>query len=270
MSVFHAAADETDLSGGRRMIGGFYAPALDWTDHFTPAWDSRVLAPRGAVPIPYLHMVDINRPSWRKSHGVTYDSAGKRLNNAAFIVASLGTLRFVTSQVDATHFSRVCAGLKIRTEVNAGKQIAAKKVVADFMAGMMFIHRVLHDVREAHPDANKVDFYFEENNGVTDVLKMCEPGIKSATSKLGYGELMGEITPVSKQFIPVQAADFACWHLQRLASRKADSYDVARYQRIASRVCHHFEWTNEGITSFAERARVNAVDFKTGLPLKKP
>ena len=59
------------------------------------AWQERVL---DAEPkIPFLHITDIRDPDWCKEHGMTWDQAQDRMDEAALVINRMGSLYPITT-----------------------------------------------------------------------------------------------------------------------------------------------------------------------------
>ena len=92
MAVFVSASDE---NGDNRefFFGGLLAPVDDWSRHFAPAWQERVLD--GPPCIPYLHMTEIRSRQFREQHGISRLRADQRIDEAIAIISQLGNIRAI-------------------------------------------------------------------------------------------------------------------------------------------------------------------------------
>lgn len=107
MTVFQAAGDESDgeKQRGAFVYGGYVARTLEWIESFAPAWEERVLNANPSIP--YLHMVDMRSPKWRAKHGITYDQAERRIDEASRVLGSSGFLHPVRTILDGGVFRDV-------------------------------------------------------------------------------------------------------------------------------------------------------------------
>ena len=105
MAVFVAASDE---SGGSTHLSdfqctGWLAPENDWLRFFGPAWQEHVLD--GPPKIPYLHVTEMRSRAWREKHGLTRRDAENRLDEAAGVIASTGSLYPLTVKISGHYFA---------------------------------------------------------------------------------------------------------------------------------------------------------------------
>lgn len=260
MAVFVAAGDESDgaKQEGYFLYGGFVAPIRDWIDWFAPAWEERVLyvEPR----IPYLHMVEIRSESWRNRYGLTETQAERRVDEAARVIRSMGSLQLLTTWIDGGHFRSVFKGARIARK---GPQAGAYSFDPDYVGFLGFAYNAIEYVAEHYPDAEKVDFVVERKKKVSHYVPNYLAMLKEFMEKEGRVDLVnliGEVTPGEKERVPLQAADMAMWHIRRSRSRESDSQDERRLNVMFEGRSHTFnEVPQDGVEAIARRAveRIN-------------
>lgn len=258
MAVFLAASDETSTHDGRGNLfsGGFIAPTMDWTEHFTPAWEERVL---NRVPrIPYLHMTSIRSRSWRAKYGLSGIEAERRVESAIDVIDSMGSLFLISARMNEGLWRDLYKHFGIVRENS--RQVAVDRMPADMQSFFGFVTVALQYGVEN--DAEKVDFIVERKDGVTQVLSDMFERLRVNYPELGapeYAAIMGELIPGGKERVPLQAADVACWHIQRQDQGTLDPIDYKRLDRIGSKFGQHFnmkdEWTKR-MAANLERTKV--------------
>ena len=73
--------------------------------------------------------------------------------------------------------------------------------------------------------------------------------------KVGHPELvplLGEFIPGGKDRVPLQAADYLCWHVRRAEAQTMDARDAARWDAIANRKGFSLELPEKSLTKLAE------------------
>jgi hypothetical protein len=246
MAVFLAACDETGTHDGRGNFysGGYMAPTLDWVHHFTPAWEDRVLnrEPR----IPYLHMTSIRSKAWRAKHGISGVEAERRVDSACDVIASTGSLFLITARINEGLWRDRFKSFGIIRENT--KQVAVDRMPPDLQSFFGFVTVALQYGVES--GAEKVDFIIERKHRVTQVLLDMFEKLRGNYPELGepeYAALMGKLVAGGKDHVPLQAADLACWHVQRQDQQMLDPIDYKRMRTIGSKFGQPFhmkdEWT---------------------------
>lgn len=233
MAVFLAAGDESDgpLQRGPFLYGGFVAPVKEWIDSFAPAWEERVL--NLDPPIPFLHMVEIRKSSWRQKYGLTLDQAEQRVEEAARIIGGSGHVSLVKTEFDGGHFRDVFGATKV---IRLGNQPTLYRFEPDFIGFIGFVYAALDYVAQRYPDAEQVDFVVEQKSSVSRNIDQFYETIEDALTVKGRADLVpliGELNPNGdKKRVPLQAADIAMWHLRRRAVGDADRDDMRRLARM--------------------------------------
>jgi hypothetical protein len=211
MAVFIAAADESADQNPRRnfLYGGFAAPVCDWEGCFAEAWNERVLC--GPPALNYLHMTEMMSPAWRKEQGITEWQVDQRLDEAANVIASSGSLVAIIWSAGEEDFNRTVRPFAPR-KVHTGLE------QPDYLAFLAFAFSTLQYLSAWEPSVERVDFWLERNDRVTTRIERFHSLLAPDLSTLGrsdLADLVGELLPVGKDRIPAQAADFLCWHERR-------------------------------------------------------
>jgi hypothetical protein len=252
MAVFIAASDETSGANafGLYHYAGWLAPELDWTRFFTPAWQQRVLD--GPPTIPYLHMTQVRSRKWRAQVGINDADMDERLDEAARVIDTMGSLYPLKLTIDASVY---------RPLYKPHKMLAAsggqKEMQPDFLAFASYAFAVLLHVHLRYPEAEKVDFLVENNSEITKHIHELYKSLPASLNHIGRPELVplvGEFIPGGKERVPLQAADYLCWHSQRNdAQTLSDVRDLRRWNTIASRKGFNLTLTTDLLTILAKK-----------------
>lgn len=233
MAVFVAASDET--SGGNVFsvyhYAGWIAPEPDWTLYFAPAWQERVLD--GPPKIPYLHMTEMRSKAWRNQYGITEADAEERLDEAARVIDQMGSFFPLMFTINGADFNPLYKEHKVIVASGGSKDFQP-----DFLAFIAYAYGVLKYVHDKHPSAEQVDFLVENNSEITKHIYEFYKSMAGALNHIGAPELiplLGRFLPGGKDRVPLQAADYLCWHSRRADSDTLDRRDAARFGTIASR-----------------------------------
>jgi hypothetical protein len=260
VAVFLAASDETSGANAFALYhyAGWIAPVPDWWNYFTPAWQERVLD--GPPKIPYLHMTDMRSRAWREQWHLTETDADERLDEAARVIDTMGSLYPLKLTIDTSIF---------RPLYKPHKMIAAsgaqKDYQPDFLAFTSYALAVLVRVHLKYPDAEKVDFLVENNSDVTKHIYELYKAMPVGLDHIKRPELiplLGEFIPGGKDRVPLQAADYLCWHSQRAeAGTLSDVRDLRRWNTIAQRQGFDLTLDTDLLTdlaqAFTERGKEN-------------
>ena len=233
MAVFLAASDETSGANAFALYhyAGWIAPVPDWWHYFTPVWYERVL--EGPPRIPFLHMTDIRSRAWREKWKLSQLDADDRLDDAALVIDQLGSLYPLKLTIDASIFRPLYKSHKMIAE--SGKVVAYEP---DFFAFMTYAFTVLLYVKEKCPDAERVDFLVENNSEITKHIYHLYKALPESLKLIGKPELVplvGDFIPAGKDRVPLQAADYLCWHSQRAEAGTLDEKDARRWHTISMR-----------------------------------
>ncbi len=254
MAVFVSASDEG--SGANHLcqfeVTGWLAPEEDWYHFFAPAWQFRVLD--GPPRIPYLHVTEIRSKKFRAKYGLTELQADDRLDAAASVIGALGSLYPVRIALDGGLFRQVFASHKLLA-VSGG----VKRYEPDYYAfnayAYAYAYAVLARVKINHPEAEKVDFIVENKAGITKHLSDFYDSMPNALRHIGREDLIplvGEFIPGSKDRVPLQAADFLCWHTQRADAHNLTLQDWRRWVPMANKKGFSFTVTKDLLTGLAD------------------
>jgi len=254
MAVWVAASDET--SGGNKFskyhYAGWLAPERDWYDFFAPAWKERVLD--GPPKIPYLHMTEMRSRAWREKHGITALQVDDRLDLAADLIRQMYSLYPLNITIDGSVFAPLYKKFKVLSKSGHG----AKDFQPDFLAFVSYAYAVLLGVSKKFPEAEKVDFLVENNSEITKHIHELYETLPESLTGVGHPELvplMGEFNPAGKDRVPLQAADYLCWHLRRADAQTLDLRDTARWNTIASRKGFSWEMPKKVLIDLAKAFR---------------
>lgn len=250
MAVFVAASDES--AGKDRddqfVLSGLIARERDWSDIFAPAWQRLVLD--GPPQIPYLHMVDMRSKRWREEQGLSEDDANKRTDAAVEIVARAEFLFPIGLHVSGAEIGRAFSSVQIRRSQNKSTGFAP-----DYLCFLGYSMLALEYVSLVHKDCDKLDFMVEKNGKITDYIRGFHSTLKRSFTQLGRPELarlVGDLIPVGKDRLPVQAADLLCWHTARSRNPSSMSYDdLKRYTSLSQKQGSLAELEQETINELA-------------------
>jgi hypothetical protein len=229
VAVFVCAADESADENPRRNFcyGGFAAPVTDWDGPFLSAWTARVLD--GPPRIPYMHMTDMLTPAWRRKHGLADSDVAPRLTAASEVIGTHKSLMPMCWWVKDDDFKRI---VKQPALANRGLPLADQPDYLMFLALAVSTLDRLH--KDHGAELEKVDFWTECNGKITDHIKRFHAHLPDILRGMGRDDLVpliGELLPVGKGRIPVQAADFLLWHTRRDIAGTLDS-DAARRHHL--------------------------------------
>ena len=250
MAVFLAASDESSGASSFTdfQITGWLAPEQDWYRFFNPAWQERVLD--RSPKIPYLHVTETRSRTWREKHGITRLQANDRLDEASDIIDTMGNLYPVQIKVAGRDFRNLFQQAQFQTASGA-----RKRYEPDFYAFLPYAYAVLCGVKIMFPEAERVDFMVEQKSGITPHMQAFHESLPEALRHIERSDLlsiMGGFIPGSKQDIPLQAADFLCWHSQRAEAGTLDECDARRWNRMARMKGFSFEMTEQLMRPLAE------------------
>lgn len=245
VAVFLAAGDESDhpRQDGVFVYGGYVAPVLDWTNWFTPVWEERVLNQN--PPIDHLHISTMRQAAWQEKNGFTPTQVEYRIDEAVRVIASSGSLHPITTSLDGGHFRRTFKGIKVAKPDD--QQPGTYIVQPDFVGFQGFAINALHWVHAEYPDAERVDFFVERKQGVTHYLEVFREALIDGLQRDGRGHLVrliGGLTPVDKDRVPVQAADLLMWHFRRSEEDCLEPIDLRRWGQLVD----GRPWTRSSVT----------------------
>jgi hypothetical protein len=201
-------------------------------------------------------MSEIWREDWRNEHGVSERQMNMLLDEAARVIRSSGELVPVSFELKRSDYRAILTQpFKKRIKV----------LEPDHLGYLWFAMTELLLLYERYgSEVEKVDFWAEENGRMTKRMHDFHKELPDNLRSIGHDELaplVGEFLPVSKERIPVQAADALAWHT-RNHSRKALNRDgERRYWRMVEggygtnrgRYGHCGEVTHENLRDLADR-----------------
>jgi len=232
MAVFVSASDES--AGKNRqdqfIFAGLIASERDWAEIFSPAWQRLVLD--GPPSIPYLHMTEMRRKSWREEQGLLVEEAERRIDEAIAVIEAAKFLFPIGVKVSGADMCEQFMPFRIKSPKRKGVVFEP-----DFLAFLGYAMMALDFVSKENKDCEKLDFWVEQNGKITDYIKDFHADLNRAFTELGrpdLAKLVGELLPVGKERMPVQAADVLCWHTARAQNPgKMDQPSYRRYERLS-------------------------------------
>jgi hypothetical protein len=268
MAVFLAASDEASGANAFTLChyAGWVAPEPDWSQFFTPAWQERVLD--GPPKIPYLHMTEMRSRAWRAKWGITELDVDDRLDEAARVIDTMGSVYPFKLTIDSGIFRPLYKPHKMI--VASGAQ---KTFQPDFLAFTSYVYAVLSQVYLKYPDAEKVDFLLENNSEITKHIYELYKTMPVALNHIERPELiplLGEFIPGGKERVPLQAADYLCWHSQRAeAQTLSDERDLRRWNTIAQRKGFNLTLPTDVLTALAQAFTEHGKENETTHGIRK-
>src|SRR6266446_3021519 len=250
MTVFLAASDESSgaNSSSDFQCTGWLAPEQDWSQFFNPAWQERVL---DALPkIPYLHVTEMRSRAWREKYGLSASDAANRLDEAASIIATMGSLYPLKIKIGGSLFRKLFQNTQF--QVASGGR---KRYEPDYNTFLTYAYAVLCHVKIKFLDAERVDFLVEQKSGVTKHSQEFFDTLPNSLHHIGRSDLIplvGTFTPGSKEQIPLQAADFLCWHSQRADAGTLVDSDIRRWNPMARKKGFSFDVSDDLMTTLAD------------------
>lgn len=263
MAVFVSVSDES--SGANHLSDfqctGWLAPEHDWSQFFAPAWQERVLD--GPPKIQYLHVTEMRSRAWREKNGITRLDAENRLDQAAHIIATMGSLYPVKIKVAGPLFRKLFEPHQLKA-ASGGR----KRYEPDYYAFVTYVYAVLCRVKIKFPEAEKVDFIVERKSTITRHIQEFYDSLPEALKRLGREDLVplfGNFISATKEHISLQAADFLCWHSQRGDAGKLESCDIRRWNPMANKTGFNFSVPDELMTALAEAFQAKGADEPTDI-----
>lgn len=235
MAVFVSASDESDGGKVRTTFwhGGWVMQEPDWIQYFVPAWQERILDAHPAIP--FLHMTDIRNPEWRQEHGLSWLQAQDKLDEAAAIIDTMGSLYPLATNMSGGVFLDAHGKKKVVENV---ARTRGARFLPDHFAFNTYVFSVLKYVHTKHPGTEKVDFEVEHKKGVFEKMKQYYDCFAESLLELGAPELakyLGKLIPGGKERVPLQAADMLCWHASRAELGTLRGRDLNRAATLLKR-----------------------------------
>jgi hypothetical protein len=247
LAVFVAYSDESGVAdpGGDFLVAGYVAHEDEWP-WVASSWQQRVLD--GPPRIPYLHMTDIRREAWRNQHGISFNDAEERVNEAVRVMRSTGSLYAISSVMRHSDLIDIFS----HDDFKRSKRKTARGLdEPDYLCFLGYAAFVLGKIYQKHPEVEKINFIVSRKKGITEHLNEFHEGMKAhLDSKLA--PLVGDLIPASMEFqLPLQSADLLCWHLQKYLARTMDAVDRRRLDRLL--------YETSGYPDFQERSELEAL-----------
>jgi hypothetical protein len=214
VAVFVAYSDETEVNrqDDSFLMGGYVSNEEDWP-WMAHAWQERVLD--GPPIIPYLHMREIRNHNWRAQHGISYNAAEERIDEAARVMQSFGNLAAIASRIRRSQVN------SIFNKPGRKKRHIPKGIdEPDYFCFVSYAALILGQVQKKWPSADRVNFVISRKKGVSDYISTIREHIYDFLCRheeyRGLGSLLGDVIPASMEhMLPLQSADVLMWHIQR-------------------------------------------------------
>ena len=130
-----------------------------------------------------------------------------------------------------------------------------KRYEPDYYAFVIYAFVVLNRVKIRFPNAEKVDFIVERKSSLTTHIQEFYESLPTALKHVNREDLlplMGDFIPAAKERVPLQAADFLCWHSRRADARMLDETDMRRWNPMAKKKGFNFTAPERLMASLAE------------------
>jgi hypothetical protein len=224
LAVFVAYSDESGVADplGEFLVAGYVAEEREWPWVVT-AWQDRVL--NGPPLLPFLHMREIRDEEWRDKHGISFNDSENRISEAVRVLYSMGAMSAIASVIKRVDLQEV-----IHSKFKRKRDIPVGLDEPDYFCFLAYASFVLAEVYKRHPDVKKINFMVSKKNGVTEHYRDFADTMKRYFDQYQpeLSALVGDLIPVSmEEFLPLQAADVLCWHLQRYYAEKGRYRDRA-------------------------------------------
>ena len=135
-------------------------------------------------------------------------------------------------------------------------QYATDKLQPDHICFLAFAFTALLCTVNAYPDVEKIDFVVHKKREVSSSIDDFHAMLKQHLEDIGYpnlSNLVGEIIQGNDDRVPLQAADLACWHIQKYVTRTLDEKDINHFKTIAvERIGYMHQWTDDDIDAFTK------------------
>ncbi len=228
MAVFVCCVDE---SVDRKppfnfFYGGFVAPVNDWEGSFAPAWTEHVLG--GNPSLEFLHTSELMIPQCREKLGISLEEVEKRLDEAASVIHTSGSLIPVVVHFKQATYERLkrLVPRKMHTGLEEPDYLAFLQLA---FVTLKWIHTYRRD------DVDTVDLWVEEHDKISKRVGGFARRLRESLIEVGAPELaslVGEFQEVSKKRIPAQAADILGWHARNNQARRLTLSQGKRYNAM--------------------------------------
>ena len=228
MAVFVCSADESADQNpkGNFFYAGCAASLEDWST-FETAWNERVLRRRPAIP--YLHITDIRKTHWQKTYGLSSLHASDKLDEAARVIRSMGSMVPFCVSVTEPEFD---ATVRQRFRLHPKQTV---EFVPDYLCFMAFTVVVLDQLASTRTDVDRVDFVVERNGRITRHIQAFHNQAYQGFVDIGRNDLaslIGTYTVVAKECVQTQVADMLAWHARNFERGTLDGQGARRLWRM--------------------------------------
>ena len=231
VSLFVAASDETapgDMrDDGTCIYGGYVASKANW-DKFNIEWTKWVLS---WIPTPpgYFHMSEMRNPRKQIEWGISRIKADRNIEFAHKVIREMsGVLRPVVARMSTLPFSpqRGAQGALGRVAHLRFKRPERRpaKVEPDHVGFYRYVRTVADLITDLHPECTRINFMIEcKSRELTrdfeDIFDLVRREFVSE-DRQRMADLLGCVYAEHKNRPPLQAADFAIWHIRKAMDAK--------------------------------------------------
>jgi hypothetical protein len=222
LANYVAYSDEAAIAGseGEFLVAGYIAAESEWP-WVERAWQDRVLD--GLPTIPYLHMTEVRRPSWRSKCKLSYFEGERRVDEAIRVLYSTGFLYAYSSVIKRGDLRET-----VQANYTNRRHIPIGLDQPDYACFLGFASALLEFFQHQRTDIDKIDFVISEKQCVSknmyQVLDALKEGSDPAVTALIGNVRIGKMITSP----PLQMADVLCWHLQRYYSQVFDRQEESR------------------------------------------
>lgn len=99
----------------------------------------------------------------------------------------------------------------------------------DYLCFLAYGRILLEHVYRKHPEVERVNFVVSQKSGVSEHLKTFHAEMIEYLKDTSLGKLAGTLLPMPMEdVLPLQVADFLCWHWQRYYASGEDGSKMER------------------------------------------
>jgi hypothetical protein len=248
VAVFIANSDESGTADprGEFLVAGYIAPEDYWGD-FAREWQERVLD--GPPQIPYLHMNEIRRESWRKQYRLSDADAQRRVSEAVLLLSGSPWPRAGSSVILRADLEDIVQ----RKSREYRKKLPIGLDEPDYFCFLAYAKGVVANISAACPDAKQVDFVVSRKGNLTDRLKVFHEELRRLVEP-EFKDLVEELIPATMELrLPLQAADVLCWHMQRHFAKTLVTEDQRRLTVLTTELDGYpHTWNRDELEQFTE------------------
>jgi hypothetical protein len=251
VAVFVSFSDEagTGDAKGEFLVSGYVAEEREWP-FVAGAWQERVLD--GPPKIPYLHMTEIKNDGWRRKYEISQHDSQDRISEALKILSHSGGLSINTSIIKRSELTAI-----LHSRYSRKKDVPLHLSEPDYFCFLAYSAFTVANVYRKYPCAEKVDFVVSRKQKVTHHINGAHDDVRKLLGAIEprLQQMMGEIIPASmEERLPLQSADFLCWHQQRLYAGTSHPVDDERLTVLKNSADGYVQrWGPKELLSVAER-----------------